>query len=292
MSIPESATVDPYVLFDVPYPSPIVLSSTHSGRSYPPSLLRRSSWGMDAMRLGEDPYVDVLIEAAGAHGIPRICATFARAYVDLNRDPRELDPTLFDPAPLAPELRASDRVQAGLGVIPRSLAPGQNLYNVKLPLAEAELRLGEAHAPFHIALERLLARARARHGYALLLDVHSMPSQPGPNAPQVVVGDLRGRAAADGVVAAVERSLHSTGFGSARNIPYAGAYTLERHGVPMHGMHAVQLEFDRALYLDDARRAPSPSCARIAERIGDFAGALLTRLEQLDFAHSWRIAAE
>jgi len=244
------------------------------------------------MRQGEDPHVDVLIETAGSHGIPRLCATYARSYVDLNRDPRELDPTLFDPAPPTPELRASDRVSAGLGVIPRSLAPGQNLYDVKLPLAEAETRLGEAHTPFHVALERLLARARARHGYALLVDVHSMPSQPAQNAPQVVVGDLRGRAAAVDVVTAVELSLRSAGFRSARNAPYAGAYTLERHGAPMNGINAVQLEFDRALYLDDARREPSPACARIAEQISVFAGVLIARLAELHLARSWRVAAE
>lgn len=281
----------PYELIDVTHPGPIVYGSTHSGRHYPKQLLHRSRLGREALRLGEDPYVDALLEAVGAHGVPRLCARYARAYVDLNRDPRELDPTLIDPAPPAAELRASDRVSAGLGVLPRALAPGEPIYDGKLPLAEAEARIATAHEPFHRALGRLLARARALHGYALLVDVHSMPSQPGPAAPQVVVGDLHGRAAGAGVVAAVEAALRTAGLRSARNAPYAGAYTLERHGQPGHGIHAVQLELDRALYLD-ARRAPAPSATRIAGQIGVFTAELATRLPMLGLASDWPVAAE
>lgn len=236
--------------------------------------------------------MDVLIEPVGEHGIPRLTATFARAYVDLNRDPREIDPALFSPAPDAPSVRASERVAAGLGVIPRVLAPGEPLYEGTLPLAEADRRLTVAHAPVHTAIERLLARARARHGYALLVDVHSMPSQHQPNAAQIVVGDLHGRAAASTVVGVVEAALRSVGFRSARNVPYAGAYTLERHGAPFTGIHAIQLEIDRALYLDAAHRALASSSARLAKRLGTFAGVLVERLAALDLGRGLPIAAE
>lgn len=281
----------PYYFRDCVQPSPIVVSSTHSGRFYPPSLLRQARLPVDALRRGEDTLVDSLLGSVGEHGIPLLSATHARAYVDLNRDPAELDPEMYAPQPSIAGLRASDRVAAGLGVIPRALAPGQMIYAGRLQLAEAALRIEAAHAPFHTALARLLDRARVRHGYALLIDVHSMPSQPGQSAPDVVIGDLRGRSADARIVERAETVLREEGFTVARNTPYAGAYTLERHGTPMLGCHAVQLEFDRALYLD-ARQQLSPLAPLLAARIAAFTARLIENVSQLGLGTPQQIAAE
>ena len=274
----------PFVLSDCASPGPLVFASPHSGRVYPEALLRQTRLPREALRKGEDRFVDRLIAGVGGQGSPILAATVARAYIDLNRAPDELDPDLI--LDLPPYARVTPRVGAGLGIIPRTLAPGESIYAGKLSLAEALERIAAVHTPWHVELDRLLARARRRHGFALLIDCHSMPSVPG--APRAVVGDLHGRSANAAIGASVEMELRAVGLSVARNTPYAGAYTLERHGRPEAGVHAVQIEFDRSLYLDAASATLVPSAARLTAQIARFSAALTARLG----AASLAIAAE
>ena len=271
---PVDASEHGFRVIDVCDAGPLVFASSHSGRAYPDGLMARSRLGIAALRKGEDRYVDMLLGKVVA---PVLIADVARAYVDLNRDPGELDPDMFDPAPALP--RASDRVRAGLGVIPRAFAAGQAIYSAKLPLAESTARIAAVHAPYHAALARLLERARARHGHAVLIDCHSMPSH--PDCAPIVLGDLNGRSCAPEIAEAAATELAGLGLRVARNVPYAGAYTLERHGRPHLGIHALQIEFDRALYLDRAHLHLAPGAAALADRIGHFARALSVRFAHL-----------
>ena len=283
--IPPFAVTSAFCVTDSAAVGPLVFASPHSGRDYPQALLRRTRLPLRSLRKGEDRYVDLLIGEVDA---PRVLAGVARAWIDLNRDPAELDPLLFDTLPSV--VRASDRVAAGLGVIPRAFAPGQPIYTATLPLAEAHDRIAQAHMPYHAAIAGLLARARARHGYAVLIDCHSMPSQSG--CARVVLGDLHGRAAASEIADAAAAALGAVGLPVSRNIPYAGAYTLERHGRPADCVHALQIEIDRALYLDSERMTLLPRAAALTAQLARFAVELGAVLERGASARAFAVAAE
>lgn len=271
---------------------PIVFASPHSGRHYPDRLLRQSRLSPREIRRGEDALVDELLAGVAAAHAPVIAAAYGRAYLDLNRDPGELDPAMFEGGLPAAMLRASERVTAGLGVIPRDVAPGRAIYARALPAGEAARRIAEAHAPFHAALAGLLDAARARHGFAVLVDCHSMPTPAGPGAPQIVVGDLHGRAAAPALVDLVVELLGGGGLRVARNAPYAGAFTLERYGAPAMGRHAVQIEIDRALYLDQERLTPGAGFDATAALLGALAAGLAAAAGSLGLRPAPRLAAE
>ncbi len=276
-----------YRLLRAPNPGAVVFASPHSGRIYPPELLARTRLPAQALRRGEDRFVDRLLGGVAAMGVPCVLGEIARAWIDLNRDPAELDPALFGAVP--PDARASPRVAAGLGVIPRAFAPDGPIYEGQLELDEAPRRIAAVHAPYHSALAALLAEARARHGYAVLIDCHSMPSLGGA---RVVVGDLKGKSATAAVSSAVAAGLNAIGLSVALNDPYAGAYTLERHGRPEAGVHAVQIEIDRALYLDSDRQTLLPGATHLAANMGRFAADLASRVARLGLAQEWAIAAE
>ncbi len=235
-------------------PGPVVLASPHSGREYPPAFLAATRLTLAQLRRAEDAFVAELIEpAASAHGVPLLAARYGRSWLDLNRAAAEIDPAMVvDPLDADPA-QASERVAAGLGVIPRVAAQGLDIYAGRLRHAEIAARLGEVHAPYHAALANLLDTARAAHGFAVLLDCHSMPTPTAGAAPQVVLGDRFGTSADGGLVTAIERVFAAAGLRVARNAPYAGGYTTAHHGVPAEGIHAVQIEIDRALYMDPAR---------------------------------------
>ncbi len=233
----------------------VVFSSPHSGRAYPDGFVRRARLTPLALRASEDAYVDELFAAAPGHGAPLIAAVAPRAYVDLNRGPEELDPSVVD------GVRATGlnpRVAAGLGVIPRVVAEGAPIYWGKISRADAAERLARHHAPYHEALATLMRRARATHGLAVLYDCHSMPSDALRSAarvrgrrPEIVLGDRFGASAADWVTARAQAAFEAAGFTVARNTPFAGGYITQRYGRPSHAWHAVQIEIDRALYLDE-----------------------------------------
>jgi N-formylglutamate amidohydrolase len=248
--------------------APFVFASPHSGRDYPAELMAAAALDGWAIRKSEDAYVDDLIRGAPAHGVTLLAARYARAFVDLNREAYELDPAMFEDE-LPPFARASTaRVAAGLGSIARVVGEGQEIYRRKLTFAEAASRIEGVHRPYHKTLEGLLAAVHATHGRAALIDWHSMPSAAsGPNGTRrgadMVLGDRFGSACAGGLTRLVERELESMGYRVGRNAPYAGGYTTEFYGRPAEGVHALQIEINRAVYLDEAHMKPNAGFAKL-----------------------------
>lgn len=242
--------------------SAAVFSSPHSGRAYPTDLTRRARLDPHALRASEDAFVDRLFAPVADWGAPLIAATMPRAYVDLNRGPEELDPAVVR------DVRATGlnpRVAAGLGVIPRIVAEGRPIYRGKIDLEEARARIAAWHTPYHLKLESLMARAAERFGAAVLFDCHSMPSDALRAAPRVrggraeiVLGDRFGAAAGRIYMLEAAAAFESAGFAVAMNAPFAGGHITQRYGRPAQGWHAIQIEIDRGLYLDQERIEPGP----------------------------------
>lgn len=251
--------------------SSVVFASPHSGRDYPWSFLRASQLDGHAIRSSEDAFVDDLFAAAPALGAPLLCATAPRAYLDLNRAPEELDPALIDgqrPVPHNP------RIASGLGVIPRVVANGRAIYSGKLTQAEAARRIDRYWRPYHAALAQLLADSHALCGEAILIDCHSMPhealdgmARQGTRRPDVVLGDRFGASAAPDITDRVEAALLRAGLKVARNAPFAGAYTAQAYGRPSRRQHVVQIEIDRALYMDEAAICPHVGFDALHQRL-------------------------
>jgi N-formylglutamate deformylase len=234
---------------------PVVFASPHSGQDYPAELVAEARLAPLALRRSEDSFVDELFAAAPAHGAPLIAATFPRVWCDVNREPWELDPGMFD-GPLPPWVNTSSpRVGAGLGTIPRIVATGETVYRRRLSFAEAEARIRACWEPYHAALGELIAQTRARFGICLLVDCHSMPAHPAQaaNPPDMVLGDAHGTACAPRATRVVEEALAGLGYRVRRNDPYAGGYVTRHYGRPRDGTHALQIEIARGLYMDEAR---------------------------------------
>lgn len=235
--------------------TPVICASPHSGRVYPAAMMAASHLDAAAIRRSEDAHVDELIAHAPRFGHTLIAAEFARAFLDVNREPWELDPTMFaDELPSFAKARTA-RVAAGLGAIARIVCEGQEIYSRKLTFAEAETRVRNVHEPYHRALGMLIAEAKAHCGLAILIDWHSMPAAAatrGGEGFDIVLGDRFGSACAPRVTDLVERRLQSMGYRTVRNAPYAGGYTTEHYGRPARGVHALQIEISRGLYLDEA----------------------------------------
>lgn len=268
---------------------PLVMASPHSGRDYPPAFLAAARLGPQQLRRAEDPLVDELLE--GVAGVPVLRARYARAFLDLNRAADELDPAMFDGAPPHPP-RHTERVAAGLGVLPRVAAQGMDIYRRRLVPAEAAARIAALHQPWHARITELLERARARHGFAVLLDCHSMPSPQGPVAPQIVLGDRHGCSASEALVALIEAHFRKRGWRVGRNVPYAGGHTTEFHGRPAEGIHAVQIEIDRSLYLEPYRMQRSAHFGDVAAALTALAARLSGEAGALGLEPPFREAAE
>lgn len=233
----------------------VVFAAPHSGRSYPPEFLENSNLDRVQIRSSEDAFVDELFAAAPECGAPFLVATMPRAYVDLNRSSDELDPALIREVPKS---IGNPRVTSGLGVIPRVVANGRRIYRGKISREEAMARLANVWRPYHHQLRELLASSRALFGQAILVDCHSMPheaieaiSHGGPR-PDVVLGDRFGAAADGEIVERIEAIIAGAGLTVARNAPFAGAFTAQNYGRPSRNQHVVQIEIDRALYMDEA----------------------------------------
>jgi N-formylglutamate amidohydrolase len=272
---------------------PIVFSSPHSGRFYPDSFLNAARLNAFELRRSEDAFVDLLLKPAAESGVPLIHARFPRAYLDVNREPYELDPRLLEgPIPGFANTR-SMRVAAGLGAIPRIVADGQDIYRRRLPVAEALERIEVLHKPFHARLHRLVQQARARFGVALLVDWHSMPSSDvsgGRPIPDFVLGDRFATSCAPQIVDAVEALLRRKGFSVSRNKPYAGGYITENYGNPAQGAHALQIEASRSLYMDERTLTPNAKFKSLAKDFTDIANLLREVLPGSE--RSARMAAE
>lgn len=241
--------------------SPVVFASPHSGRDYPWSFLRRTVLDEHVIRTSEDAYVDRLFECAPQFGAPFLKAGAPRAFVDLNRSADELDPALIEGARKPGH---NPRVTSGLGVIPRVVAGGRSIYRGKLSLAEAERRIDRYWRPYHTELQQLLDEAQDRFGETILVDCHSMPhealepiARAGARRPEVVIGDRFGASASEAVVDRIEQAFRSAGLAVVRNAPFAGAYVTQHYGRPSRRQHAVQVEIDRAIYMNEQAIRPN-----------------------------------
>jgi N-formylglutamate deformylase len=268
---------------------PLVMASPHSGRDYPPAFLAAARLGLQQLRRAEDPLVDELLD--GVAGVPVLRARYARAFLDLNRAADELDPAMFEGAPPQPS-RHTDRVAAGLGVLPRVAGQGMDIYRRRLAPADAAARIEALHRPWHARIGELLERARRRHGFAILIDCHSMPPPPGPMAPQIVLGDRHGSSADPGLVTLIEAHFRACGWRVGRNIPYAGGHTTEFHGRPAEGFHAVQIEIDRSLYLEPYRMQRNARFDTVAMALSALAQRLVEDAVGLGLTPPFREAAE
>ncbi|WP_413205198.1 N-formylglutamate amidohydrolase [Rhodospirillum sp. A1_3_36] len=264
---------------------PLVLSSPHSGTFYPESFRRQSILDDLGLRRSEDTFVDVLFGAGPRLGAPLLRALYPRAFLDLNREPYELDPEMFsDPLPSYANV-ASARVAAGLGTVARVVGGGAEIYGHKLPYVEAEARIEGIYRPYHATLSALIRETQDLFGYCLLLDCHSMPSvahgSPAFTA-QVVLGDCHGRSCAPEVTEAAESVLRASGLRVARNMPYAGGFTTSHYGRPSGGVHVLQIELARDLYMDEVTHQPNDGFAALNDiltalvgSLGDILGAFL-----------------
>jgi len=249
-------------------PGTLVFASPHSGGWLPEDMGARSDLSRMTLRSAEDVGVDQLVAGAPHIGVPLIAAVISRTYVDLNRAPDELDPGLIEGVVAT----TSARVVAGYGVVPRRAGDGSDLYDRRLSVDEATRRIARVHTPYHAGLAGLMQAAHERHGMALLLDWHSMPSRAtrapsgtrGGRAVDIVLGDRHGASARGGVTRRIRTLFEAEGLRVALNSPYAGGYATEAWSRPDEGFQAVQVEISRALYLDEDTLEPSADWSRFA----------------------------
>ncbi len=254
------AEFDPVVSVAGNLEGPFVFASPHSGSTYPQSFIDASPLDPVTLRQSEDAFVDGLFAAAPAYGAPLLKAHFPRAFLDVNREPWELDPVMFaDPLPSWCNTR-SIKVAAGLGTLARVIRDGTDIYHGPLSLAEAEHRIATLYVPYHRALQDLLDSAARTHGCAVLIDCHSMPSVGGPldydrgfNRCDFVLGDRYGTACSPILTRLAVDTLRSMGYRVGRNAPYAGGFCTSHYGAPAQGRHALQIEVNRALYMDETK---------------------------------------
>lgn len=269
--------------------TPLIFASPHSGRHYPADFLRLSRLDRHGLRQSEDGYVDLIFDDAPRFGAPFLRALFPRAFVDVNRSANELDPRMFaDALPADTDMRSS-RVQAGLGVIPRIVADGHDIYARKLKYLEAKGRLKTCYEPYHQALRAMADKAISKFGCAVIIDCHSMPSASGgPLAlgqPQIdfVLGDRFSTSCATSLTSLTEQTLAKLGYSVSRNAPYAGGYVASAYGAPAQGVHVLQIEINRALYLDEKRLARTAGFEELREKMQTLMYDL-TRLDPLALA--------
>lgn len=255
---------------------PFIFASGHSGRRYPDSLIAQSPLDPLTLRRSEDAFVDELFAGAAGLGAPLIAACFPRAYCDVNRAMSELDTGMFDDALDLPVNAPTPRVAAGLGVIPRIVRDGAEIYTRKLSSGEAELRLSRLYRPYHAALAGLAEETRKRFGIAVVVDCHSMPST--LSVPDIVLGDRYGASAPPLLTGWAENAFVGGRFSTARNAPYAGGYTTMLYGRGSSGLFGLQIEINRGLYLDEYRIQRKPGFGALKKRLTE----TLTRLTAID----------
>lgn len=269
--------------------TPVLFSVPHAGRDYPASLLVRSRLPAEVLQRLEDRYADLLVTDLVAAGHVAVVAMAPRAMIDLNRDPRDIDPRTVRGVPRDVHLVQSSKQRGGLGLFPRFLPRVGDLWTGPLDWQEAWSRIRLIHAPYHAELERQIDTLAARHGQALLLDVHSMPPLPaGAARSDIVIGDRFGVSASSRLADIARAAAERHGLTVAVNHPYPGSYLIERHGRPGSGRHALQIEISRDLYLDEALDAPGPGLPAMRAMLADMAEALAEELTRGDFA----VAAE
>lgn len=285
------SSLPPFSLFgaaELAYP--LIISVPHAGRHYPDAMSLLARLPTVRLRPLEDRYADALADRAFASGVQGIVANTARAWIDLNRSEGECDPGFVDlPAGTLPLVSA--KVRGGLGLIPRRISNGGDIWHRRIGADDLNERIVQHHRPYHQALAAMLDRTRAKFGVAILLDIHSMPKVPetgdGPGA-QIVIGDSFGRTAHDRFTGCAATLAEQHGLITAINHPYAGGHILQRHARPQHGLHAIQIEIDRSLYLDVDYDQPTERLEQMRQFIMTLVFALID--EALE--HPQAIAAE
>jgi len=272
-----------------------VLNSPHSGRVYPASFLAQTRLGNLAVRKSEDFMVDMLIEGGTLQGIPLLKANFPRAFLDVNREPYELDPRMFEGSLPTYANTRSIRVTSGLGTVAKIVAEGEQIYTDKIPVEDGIGRIEEIYRPYHAKLRNMLAKTHVKFGAAVLLDCHSMPSN-GAQAgyktrPDFVLGDRFGSSCSPAITHSAKNLLQQMGYNVEINKPYAGGFITEHYGRPQNGLHALQIEINRGLYMDETRMLTN-------DRFNEFAADMsvffkqLTGLQWDDLSGTQPLAAE
>jgi len=270
------------ILEPIAQTAPVVFASPHSGRDYPASFIAASQLDPVSLRRSEDAFVDELYEQAPHFGAPLIRAHFPRAYADPNREPWELDPAMFD-EPLPDWVNTtSPRIRAGLGTVAKVVTDGAEIYADKITFKEAQSRIEHCYKPYHAALSTILQRTRDQFGAYLLIDCHSMPSIGGPmdrdhgnDRVDMVLGDANGSACNQRITNMAHQVLRDMGYRVVLNTPYAGGFTTRNYGKPAENAHALQIEVNRALYMDERSITRSGGFAKLAQDLSKLIEALV-----------------
>lgn len=275
------------ILAPAEWTAPAVFNSPHSGREFPDDFLRQTRLPLKSLRKSEDCFVDELFGSCVDHGAPLLRALVPRSYIDLNREPYELDPRMFSSELPGYANTGSPRVAGGLGTIPRIVSEGEDIYRGRLDFAEVRKRIEHIYIPYHRTLSALTNAVLSKAGEVLLIDCHSMPASATAHvAPasagmvDVVLGDRFGASCAEDISAFIETRLERHGLRVLRNKPYAGGFITQNHGAPHRGQHALQIEINRSLYMNEATLEKTRDFQNLSEVIEDVVKALLPYLEE------------
>ncbi len=293
----QSDELDPpfEILEPTEWRGPVAFNSPHSGSVYPRAFLAATRLELAVLRRSEDCFVDELLAGVVLRGNPVMRAHFPRCFVDVNREPYELDPRMFDGKLPSFANTRSMRVAGGLGTLARVVADAQEIYDHRLPVEEALRRIDWLYKPYHRELRKLITQIHRDFGTAVLVDCHSMPSAAGPRDDRpradVVIGDRYGTSCLGIITDAVEQILRELGYTVSRNRPYAGGFITEHYGNPAAGLHTVQLELNRALYMDERRLERSASFGTVARHL-EILSDRLNEMVLQELHASYRSAAE
>ena len=267
--------------FQILYPDeqtiPFIFASPHSGRRYSTAFIEASRLTPVMLRRSEDSFIDELFSKAPNYGAPLLKATFPRAYVDPNREPFELDPTMFEDQ--LPDYVNTDsvKISAGLGTVARVVINGENIYRKKLKFSEIKRRVESFYFPYHQALQRLIKNTRIKFGFCILIDCHSMPSigdpmddDTGNNRVDIVLGNNHDVSCAPHLLSYTSASLKRQGLSICRNKPYSGGYTTCHYGKPDKGVHALQIEINRSLYMNETNIEKHGGFLELSDKVTRF----------------------
>jgi N-formylglutamate amidohydrolase len=292
----QSDELDPpfEILEPAEWRGPVAFNSPHSGCVYPRAFLTAARLDLAVLRRSEDCFVDGLLIGVVSRGNPLMRAHFPRCFVDVNREPYELDPRMFDGRLPSFANTRSMRVAGGLGTVARVVGDAQEIYDRRIPVDEALRRIEGLYKPYHRALRKLMTRIHREFGTAILVDCHSMPSTAGPKDERpradIVIGDRYGTSCLSIIADTIETAFRELGYSVSRNKPYAGGFITEHYGNPAAGLHSIQLEINRALYMDERRLERSNSFATVAQDLE----VVSDRLNEIAMQelHAYRSAAE